>query len=71
MKDFDTLNNWLNHLKEDFSKIEEMEEDLLKQEPKIKRLLEQYQEVEIVEEEVNEWWKKIITSFIFKVQTII
>lgn len=31
-----------------------MEEDLLKQEPKIKRLLEQYQEVEIVEEEVNE-----------------
>ena len=30
-----------------------MEEDLLKQEPKIKRLLEQYQEVEIVEEEVN------------------
>ena len=52
-EDFDILNNRLNRLREDFSKIEEIERDLLKQEPKIKRLLEQYQEVEIVEEEMD------------------
>lgn len=48
-EDFDILDNRLNRLREDFSKIKEIEEDLLKQEPKIKRLLEQYQEVEILE----------------------
>lgn len=53
-EDFDILNNRLNRLREDFSKIEEIEKYLLKQEPKIKRLLEQYQEVEIVEEESDE-----------------
>lgn len=54
-EDFDILDNRLNQLREYFSKIEEIEENLLKQEPKIKRLLEQYQEVEIVEKvESNE-----------------
>lgn len=47
--DFETLDRRLNRLREDFSKIEEIEKNLLEQEPKIKKLIEQYQEIEILE----------------------
>ena len=47
--DFETLDKRLNSLRKDFSNIEELERKLLEQEPKIKKLIEQYQEVEITE----------------------
>ena len=50
-EDFNNLNRRLNRIREDFSKIEEIKQNLLEQEPKIKNLLEQYQEVEIEENE--------------------
>lgn len=49
-EDFEALSRRLNNLREDFRKIENVAEDLKKQEPKIKKLIEQYQQVEIIEE---------------------
>lgn len=48
-EDFKTLDNRLNSLREDFSKIEKAERSLLEQEPKIKKLIEQYQQIELKE----------------------
>lgn len=52
-EDFDVLDKRLNRLRDDFSKIEEVKENLLEQEVKIKELLEQYQKIEI-EDDKNE-----------------
>ena len=48
-EDFNFLDRRLNELRESFSRIERIERNLLEQEPKIKKLLEQYQEIEIAE----------------------
>ena len=48
-EDFKTLDNKLNGLRENFYKIEEAERNLLEQEPKIKKLIEQYQQIELLE----------------------
>lgn len=48
-EDFKTLDNRLKELRENFSKIEEAERNLLEQEPKIKKLIEQYQQIELLE----------------------
>lgn len=49
-EEYKILERRLSDLRNDFSKIEEQERRLLALEPKIKKLLEQYQEVEIEEE---------------------
>lgn len=48
-EDFKNLDERLRRLRRDFNEIEEAKDKLLKEEPKIKRLLEQYQEIEIEE----------------------
>ena len=53
-EDFELLDKRLNRLRDDFSEIEEIKQNLLKQEPKIKKLIEQYQEIEIIEGGSNE-----------------
>lgn len=51
-EDFNMLDKKLNSLREQFSEIKRLEERLLKEEPRIKKLLEQYQEIDLKEEEL-------------------
>lgn len=53
-EDFNYLDERLIRLKSEFREIEAKKDKLLKEEPKIKRLLEQYQKIEIEEQKTKD-----------------